>query len=148
MHVSTLYDPLRLSCGFRRKVHRKIEALQAESAAGSVSSEGPRAFRPAFTKPSNGGNTRAPPSAFIGFMLSLGYPAQAHANHEYLKKFLREPDQSSCGIAISFLSELRRWRQADRLRGRSRHEADERGLKYRIIRSPSKQMTRRIQIDT
>ena len=100
MHVSTLYDPLRLSCGFRRKVHRKIEALQAESAAGSVSSEGPRAFRPAFTKPSNGGNTRAPPSAFIGFMLSLGYPAQAHANHEYLKKFLREPDQSSCGIAI------------------------------------------------
>ena len=80
-----LYDPLRFVLRLSPEVHRKIEALQADYAPGKVSFEGLLAFSTYVHETihwwQHAGST-------IGLMMSLSYPAQAHANHGYLKKFL------------------------------------------------------------
>jgi hypothetical protein len=80
-----LYDPLRFVLRLSPEVHRKIEVLQAEFAAGKVSFDGLRAFSTYVHETihwwQHAGST-------IGLMLSLSYPAQAHTNHGYLKEFL------------------------------------------------------------
>jgi hypothetical protein len=80
-----LYDPLRFVLRLSPEVHRKIEALQVAYAAGKVDFEGLRAHSTYVHETihwwQHAGST-------IGLMLSLSYPAQAHANHGYLKSLL------------------------------------------------------------
>jgi hypothetical protein len=80
-----LYDPLRFVLRLSPEVHRKIEALPAAYAAGKVEFEGLRAYSTYVHETihwwQHVGST-------IGLMMSLSYPAQAHANHGYLKKLI------------------------------------------------------------
>jgi len=80
-----LYDPLRFVLRLSPEVHRKIEALQAERATGRLSFDGLRAFS---TYVHETIHWWQHVGSSIGLILSLSYPAQAHANYGDLKKFL------------------------------------------------------------
>lgn len=54
-----LYDPFRFVLRLSPEVHRKIEALQADYAAGKISFDGLRAFSTTCMKPSTGGSMLA-----------------------------------------------------------------------------------------
>ena len=80
-----LYDPLHFVLRLSPEVHRKIADLQAADAAGKVDFEGLRAYSTYLHEIhwwQHVGST-------IGLMLSLSYPAQAHANYGYLKRFVQ-----------------------------------------------------------
>jgi hypothetical protein len=77
-----LYDPLRFVLRLSPEVHRKIEALQT----GKFEFDNLRAYSTYVHETihwwQHVGST-------IGLILSLSYPAQAHGNYSYIKKFLQ-----------------------------------------------------------
>ncbi len=79
------YDPFRCVLRLSPEVHRKINALQKDKAAGVISFDGVRAFSTYVHETihwwQHVGST-------IGLIMSLSYPAQAHANLAYLKSLV------------------------------------------------------------
>jgi hypothetical protein len=82
-----LFNPMQFVLRLSPEVHRKIDSLQSENAAGRITFEGLRAYSTYVHETIHWwqhiGST-------TGLMLSLSYPGQSHANHTHLKKLIAQ----------------------------------------------------------